>query len=65
MPVLGHHDMFEIFGKVIDEGNDFIGVGHSQFAAGAEVMLDVDDKKNFVFAGLHGNLTGQGMRRIP
>ncbi len=65
MPVLGQHDMLEIPGEVIDEGNDFIGIRHGQFSAGAEIILYVDNKKYFVFTGLHGNLIGQGTRRIP
>ena len=65
MPVLGQHDVFEILGEVIDEGHDFIGIGHGQLSAGAKIILNVDNKQNFVFTGLHGNLIGQGTRRIP
>ena len=59
------HDVFEIFCKIIDEGHDFIGIGHRQLTARAKIILYVDNKKHFVFTGLHGNLFGQGKRRIP
>jgi hypothetical protein len=32
VPILGQHDMFEIFGEIIDEGNNIICIGHSQFS---------------------------------
>jgi hypothetical protein len=57
--------MFEILGEIIDEGNDVIGIGHSQISAGTKIILYVNDKKHFGFTGLHGNLIGPGTRRIP
>lgn len=46
MPVLGGHDMAELFGKRINNGNDFISLPHRKPPARAEIVLDVDDEED-------------------
>ena len=45
MPVLREHDMRETSRERVDDGYDLVAAGNSQRAAGAEVVLQVDDEK--------------------
>ena len=38
----------------MDDGNDSVALGHGERAAGAEVVLDVDDEEDVVRGGVHG-----------
>ncbi len=45
VPVLGEDDVFEALGEAVDEGDDLVALGNGERAAGAEVVLDVDDEE--------------------
>ena len=48
MPVLRQDNMFEAPGKPVDWRNDFAATRHGKKAAGAEIVLDVDDNNDIV-----------------
>ena len=45
VPILGQQDVGEFPREFIDEGNNFVTTLDGQRAAGAEVVLKVDDKQ--------------------
>ena len=47
MPVLRQHDMFGIADHVVDQRHDLVAAGNRQRAAGAEIVLQVDDDERF------------------
>jgi hypothetical protein len=51
MPILGQHDMVEAFGKAIDDRHHGIAVGNGKRAAGAEIVLYVDNQQQIIVAG--------------
>jgi hypothetical protein len=51
MPILGQRDMVEAFGEAIDDRHHGITVGNSKRAAGAEIVLHVDNQQQIVVAG--------------
>ena len=48
MPVLRQDDMLEILHEFVDQRHDLVAARHRQRAAGAEVVLQVDDNKRLV-----------------
>lgn len=46
MPVLSKDDVLEALAELVDEGDDLVAVFDCECAAGAEVVLDVDDEKS-------------------
>src|SRR3954447_15995532 len=48
MPILGQHDMVEVFSQAIDHGHHGIAVGHRKRTARAEIVLHVDDQQQIV-----------------
>ena len=53
MPVLGQDNVLEIFGEVIDEGNHIIASRHREVSTRTEIILNINNKENFVFCGIH------------
>src|SRR3981081_1110765 len=53
MPVVGQHDMVEALSEAIDNRHHGIAVGNRKRAAGAEIVLHVDDQQHIVIANLH------------
>jgi hypothetical protein len=53
MPVLGEDYVVELLCEGVDERNDLIAVGYGEVAAGAEVVLDVDDYEGVGGLELH------------
>src|SRR5260370_38788682 len=53
MPIVGQHDMAEAHGEPIDDRHDRVAVGDRERAAGAEIVLHVDDQQQIVVANLH------------
>ena len=53
MPVLGQRDMSEALGETVDDRHHGIAVGHRERAAGAEIVLHIDDQQQIVVANLH------------
>ena len=51
MPVLRQHDMLGVPDQLVDQRHDLVAAGHRQRAAGAEIVLQVDDDKRFVGHG--------------
>src|SRR5213079_1031995 len=43
MPILGQRDVSKTFGEAIDDGHHRIAVGNRERAAGAEIVLHIDD----------------------
>ncbi len=56
MPILGQHDMVEALGEAIDDRHHRIAVGNRERAAGAEIVLHVDDQQQIIVAGLRLHL---------
>src|SRR5512139_1494067 len=54
MPVLREHDVGEFGRQRIDQRHNFIAARHGEAAAGAEVVLDVDDEKRVPLADRQG-----------
>jgi len=52
MPVLGQHHVIEAFGKAIDHRHHGIAVSDRKRAAGAEIVLHIDDQQHIIIAGL-------------
>ncbi len=53
MPILSQHDVIEFFGETIDHRHHGIAIGNRQRAAGAQIILHVDDQQHIVIAYLH------------
>ena len=43
VPVLRQHDVAEALAQSVDDRDDLVAVGHGEAAAGAEIILHVDD----------------------
>ncbi|EKM99171.1 hypothetical protein MXAZACID_11529 [Acidocella sp. MX-AZ02] len=52
MPILGEHNVVEIPRQAVDQRRYFIAAGYGKRAAGAEIILQVDNQKGRFF--LHG-----------
>src|SRR5262249_15652159 len=52
MPVLCQQHMPESLSNVVDKRNDLIAAWHSQRAAGAKVVLDIDHEQNIAIPDL-------------
>ena len=50
MPVLGHDDARKGPGEAIDGRHHGIAIGHAEAAAGAEIVLHVDDYEDVAAA---------------
>ena len=46
MPVLRANDMRKVRGELIDKRNDCVGVWHRKRAAGAKVILNINDQQH-------------------
>src|SRR5271156_2498967 len=53
VPILRHHHGLEFLGDVVDQGDDRIAMWHSKAAAGAKVILYIDDQQSGAI--LHGS----------
>jgi len=63
MPVLGEDDVLELAAQPVDERNDLISAIDSECAAGAEVVLEIDNKKYIGgLADFHVSQSGTGVR---
>ncbi len=56
MPVLGQDHMHKPAGKTIDDGNHCFPLRHGECAAGAEIVLNIDDEQGVVCAGMDRSL---------
>jgi hypothetical protein len=59
VPVLREDDGGELRHQGVDAGHDFIAAGHGQRAAGAEIVLHVDDEEGLGRVA-HGLASGGG-----
>src|SRR5262245_4597920 len=50
VPVLRRHHMREFSRQCIDRRHDLVAARHRQIAAGAEIVLNVDDQKHITVA---------------
>ena len=53
VPVLGEDDVIEVCSGAVNGGDDGVAVGDGQGAAGAEVILHVDDDEGVGGGDLH------------
>jgi len=53
VPVLREDDVIEECGDALDDRDDFIATCYGQLAAGAEVVLHVDDQEGVCWCDLH------------
>jgi hypothetical protein len=56
MPILGQHHMLKALRKPIDDGDDRVAISNRESAAGAEIVLHVDDEQQIVGLNEHGDL---------
>lgn len=58
MPVLGEDDVLELLRERVDRWDDLIAFGYGEVAAGAKVVLHVDDEQGIIGLGCdhHGRL---------
>ena len=61
VPVLREDNVVKEWRDSMDDGNDSVALGHGERAAGAEVVLHVNDEEDVVGTDLH---TGHGNRFI-
>ena len=54
MPILGEDHVGEARGELVDNGDDLVAVRHGEIAAGAEVVLHVDDQQAIAIGDLDG-----------
>ena len=53
VPVLGEHDVLKAGRDAMDGGDDGIAIGDGERAAGAEIVLNIDDDEQIVSGDLH------------
>ena len=53
VPVLREDDVLETRRDGMDGRNDGVAVGHGERAAGAEIILHVDDEEDVLWSDLH------------
>src|SRR5206468_1065864 len=67
MPVLGQDDMLEAAGERVDDRHYLVAARHGEGAARTEIVLDVDDDEDVLFAGReavsHGGAASTPARR--
>ena len=61
VPILGQDDAGERPAQTVDDGNDPVAIGHGQRAAGAEVILHIDDDQDVIFDRLKNCIHPSGM----
>src|SRR5579883_630475 len=54
MPILGQRHMRETLAQLVRDRNDFVALGHRERAAGAEIILHIDDEENVLVTQEHG-----------
>jgi hypothetical protein len=51
MPVLGQDDVREPAGETVDDRNHLVAARNGKRALRAEIVLNIDDEQNVMFAG--------------
>ena len=55
VPVLGEDDVLELRSDAVNDGDHGIAVRHGQSAAGAEIVLHVDDEEDVLRSKVHAD----------